>query len=59
MSSEAAALIREANALRQAGRLVEAEAAYLRILDRWPALPDCWFNLGVVQRRAGNFPAVS
>ena len=57
MSSEAAALIREANALRQAGRLVEAEAAYLRILDRWPALPDCWFNLGVVQRRAGNFPA--
>ena len=57
MSSEAAVLIREANALRQTGRLVEAEAAYLRILNRWPALPDCWFNLGVVQRRAGNFPA--
>jgi hypothetical protein len=57
MSSDPAALIREANALRQAGRLVEAETAYLRILDRWPALPDCWFNLGVVQRRAGNFPA--
>jgi tetratricopeptide (TPR) repeat protein len=57
MSSEAALLIREANALRQAGRLPEAEAAYLRILGRWPALADCWFNLGVVQRRAGNFPA--
>jgi tetratricopeptide (TPR) repeat protein len=54
MSSEAAALIREANALRQAGRLVEAEAAYRGILRRWPALPDCWFNLGVVQRRAGD-----
>lgn len=57
MSSEAAALIREANALRQAGRVVEAEAAYLRILNRWPALADCWFNLGVVQRRAGNLNA--
>ena len=57
MSSESAALIQEANALRQAGRLAEAEAAYLRILSRWPALPDCWFNLGVVQRRAGNFQA--
>jgi len=54
MSSEAAALVREANALRQAGRLVEAEAAYRSILRRWPARADCWFNLGVVQRRAGN-----
>ena len=57
MSSEAAALVREANALRQAGRFAEAEAAYVRILSRWPALPDCWFNLGVVQRRAGNLDA--
>jgi tetratricopeptide (TPR) repeat protein len=57
MSSEAAALIREANALRQAGRLLEAQAAYVHILSRWPALPDCWFNLGVVQRRAGNLQA--
>ena len=54
MSSEAAALIRQANALRQAGRLAEAEAAYRGILRRWPALPDCWFNLGVVQRRSGD-----
>src|SRR5258708_3656155 len=52
-----APLIREANALREAGRLAEAEAAYLRILERWPALPDCWFNLGVVQRRAGQYEA--
>lgn len=50
-------LIREANALREAGHLAEAEAAYLRILGRWPALPDCWFNLAVVQRRSGRFEA--
>ncbi|TLY83226.1 MAG: tetratricopeptide repeat protein, partial [Gammaproteobacteria bacterium] len=57
MSAVPATLIREANALREAGRLAEAEAAYLRILGRWPSLPDCWFNLGVVQRRSGRFEA--
>src|SRR2546421_8079045 len=50
-------LIREANALREAGHLTEAEAAYLRILGRWPTLADCWFNLAVVQRRSGRFEA--
>src|SRR5437588_8962024 len=57
MSAVPATLVREANALREAGRLAEAEAAYLRILGRWPSLPDCWFNLGVVQRRSGRFEA--
>src|SRR5881398_1112059 len=57
MSAVPPMLIREANALREAGRLAEAEAAYLRILGRWPSLPDCWFNLGVVQRRSGRFEA--
>jgi len=57
MSAVPAMLIREADALREAGRLGEAEAAYLSILGRWPALPDCWFNLGVVQRRSGRFEA--
>src|SRR5260370_40807360 len=50
-------LIREANALREADHLPEAEAAYVRILGRWPALPDCWVNLAVVQRRTGRFEA--
>src|SRR5207302_1570567 len=57
MSAVPATLVREANALREAGRLAEAEAAYLLILGRWPSLPDCWFNLGVVQRRSGRFEA--
>ena len=51
------AVIREADALRLAGRDLEAEAAYLRLLSRWPALADAWFNLGVVQRRIGRFEA--
>jgi sulfotransferase family protein/tetratricopeptide repeat protein len=50
-------MVREAGALQQGGRLAEAEAAYLRILARWPALPECWFNLAVVQRRARRFDA--
>jgi hypothetical protein len=36
MSAVPAMLIREADALREAGRLAEAEAAYLGILGRWP-----------------------
>jgi tetratricopeptide (TPR) repeat protein len=51
------ALVRAADALRLAGRDLEAEAAYLRLLSRWPAIPDAWFNLGVVQRRIGRFEA--
>src|ERR1700739_1973154 len=57
MSAVPAMLIREADALREAGRLAEADAAYLSLLGRWPALPDCWFTLGVVQRRSGRFEA--
>src|SRR5450631_3823911 len=50
-------LIRQAQALQHAGRLVEAEQAYTQILARWPALPDCWYNLGVVQRLQGRAAA--
>jgi tetratricopeptide (TPR) repeat protein len=53
----AARAVQEALALQRAGRLAEAEAAYARLLARWPALPDSWFNLAVLQRKAGRFEA--
>ncbi len=46
--------IREAQALQRGGRLAQAEEAYQRILAQWPALPECWFNLAVVQRLQGS-----
>ncbi len=57
MNTPAARAVQEALALQRAGRLAEAEAAYVRLLARWPALPDSWFNLAVVQRKAGRFEA--
>jgi Tfp pilus assembly protein PilF len=47
----------EALQLERAGRLHEAEAAYQRLLARWPDRPDTWFNLAVLQRKAGRFDA--
>jgi tetratricopeptide (TPR) repeat protein len=43
--------------LERLGRLDEAEAAYARLLARWPDLPECWFNLAVLQRRARRYEA--
>ncbi|HEY2809306.1 MAG TPA: sulfotransferase [Steroidobacteraceae bacterium] len=54
MNSSPEPQIRQAQALQQAGRLTDAEQAYAQILARWPALPDCWYNLGVVQRLQGR-----
>ena len=50
-------MLRSAEALEKAGRLAEAEAAYLRVLARWPDLPDTWYNLARLQRQAGRFDA--
>ena len=36
------ALLRSAEALEKAGRLAQAEEAYVRVLTRWPDLPDTW-----------------
>jgi len=44
-------------ALERAGRLDEAEAAYTRLLVLYPDLSDTWFNLAVLQRKAGRFDA--
>jgi tetratricopeptide (TPR) repeat protein len=57
MASDPQALLRSAAALEQAGRLAEAEAAYQRVLASWPDLPDTWYNLALLQRRAGRFDA--
>jgi tetratricopeptide (TPR) repeat protein len=51
------ALAQEAMKLERAGRLADAEAAYQRLLARWPDLPDYWYNLAIVQRRARRFDA--
>ena len=49
-----------AGRLRQMNRVPEAIAAYERVLARWPDLPNAWYNLGLLQRRAGRLqPALS
>lgn len=57
MAASAESLVREAVALQRANRYPEAVAAYQRLLVHFPRLPDCWFNLGLLQRRLRNFPA--
>ena len=52
-----AQLLRQASALRQAGRVAEAITAYERLLQLQPALPDSWYNLGWLRRRAGQHQA--
>jgi tetratricopeptide (TPR) repeat protein len=51
------AMVREALMLDREGRMPEAIAAYQRLLACWPALPDCWYNLAVLQRKARQFSA--
>jgi Tfp pilus assembly protein PilF len=48
-------LARKAVRLDREGRVAEAIAAYQSLLARWPALPDCWYSLGLLQSRAGFF----
>jgi hypothetical protein len=53
----ALAQAREAARLASEGRLGEAVAAYQRLLDATPDLPDCWYELGRLQRRLRRFDA--
>lgn len=48
-------MIDTALSLDRAGRLAEASDAYRRLLARQPNLANCWYNLGVVERRLGRF----
>jgi Tfp pilus assembly protein PilF len=50
-------MVREALLLDRQGRMPEAIAAYQRVLARWPALPDCWYSLAVLQRKTRQFSA--
>src|SRR5215475_7044168 len=52
-----AALLREAARLEQTGRVAEAAAVYEQILGRWPDFADCWYNLGLLQRKMRRFDA--
>lgn len=51
------AMLQRASALRRAGRVEEAIAAYTELLQREADLPDSWYNLGWLQRQARQFEA--
>jgi Flp pilus assembly protein TadD len=55
--STVSASIGKAVRLERAGRLEEAAAAYRELLALQPELPDCWYNLGLLERRLGRFEA--
>ena len=57
MDQQTAQLLERAAALRQAGRVSEAVAAYEQLLEREPDLPDSWYNLGWLQRQARQYEA--
>lgn len=48
-------LLDRASRLRQAGRVVEAIAAYEHVLALRPDLPNSWYNLAWLQRQARRF----
>jgi tetratricopeptide (TPR) repeat protein len=51
------ALVRQAESLERQGRFREAIEAYRQLLARWPDLSDSWYNLGLLQRKVGDFAA--
>ena len=55
IGAEARTLLAKASALRAQGRVQEAIAAYESLLQLNPALPDSWYNLGLLRRRAGQY----
>jgi tetratricopeptide (TPR) repeat protein len=55
VDASAEAMVRQASLLDRRGRVTEAIAAYQSALDRWPDLPNSWYNLAVLQRKAGDY----
>ncbi len=54
MTTTPEALLARAVAHKTAGRWAEAAVDYLALLSILPDMPDTWFNLGLMQRRAGQ-----
>jgi tetratricopeptide (TPR) repeat protein len=53
-------MVSTALALEQQGRADEAILAYEQALEKWPGLPNCWFNLARLYRLKGEFaPALT
>ena len=50
-------LVNTAMQLDRAGQVDDAIVAYETVLRQFPNLPDCWYNLGVLQRRRYRFSA--
>ena len=48
--SGAAALLRD-------GKLDEGEAAFKALLEKYPAIPEAYYNLGIIQTRRKNYTA--
>lgn len=59
MPASAAQELAQGNALRKAGRLEEAAAAYRRALVLAPASADLHYNLGIALRQSGDLRAAS
>jgi tetratricopeptide (TPR) repeat protein len=57
MDRQTAALLERAAALRRAGRVEQAIAAYEELLENAPELAESWYNLGWLQRQARQYDA--
>lgn len=57
MDAQHEQLLQRAAALRRAGRVDEAIAAYEELLRTEADLPDSWYNLAWLQRQAGRYEA--
>ncbi len=49
------AMLAEAERCQREASTAEAIAAYKRLLASWPGLPTCWYELGLLQRKARDF----
>ncbi|MHB8478513.1 MAG: tetratricopeptide repeat-containing sulfotransferase family protein [Steroidobacteraceae bacterium] len=50
-------LVKQAMDLDRQGRMAEAIAVYQHVLASWPGLPNCWYNLALLQRKTGEYSA--